>query len=150
MQSLTDFLASQGAWNWILAGGVLIILETVFPGLYLLWFGLAAVATGALALGLDMAWAWQLIVFAALAVAAVFLVRRFTTESVTGSEEPDLNSRGAQYVGRIVTVEDAFQGGRGKVRVGDTLWPASGPDLPKGARVTVTGCVGTVLKVEAA
>jgi inner membrane protein len=148
MQSLTDFLVSQGAWSWILVGGALIILETIIPGLYLLWFGLAAVATGAVALGFDMAWAWQLIVFAALAVVAVFLVRRFTTES--GSEEPDLNSRGAQYVGRVVTVEDAFQGGRGKVRVGDTLWPAAGPDLPKGARATVTGCVGTVLKVEAA
>jgi hypothetical protein len=36
------------------------------------------------------------------------------------------------------------------VRVGDTLWNAEGPDLPKGARAKVTGTNGTVLIVAAA
>jgi hypothetical protein len=33
---------------------------------------------------------------------------------------PDLNVRGAQYIGRIVAVEDAIVNGRGRVRVGET------------------------------
>jgi membrane protein implicated in regulation of membrane protease activity len=66
------------------------------------------------------------------------------------SDLPDLNVRGQQYVGRAVVVEQAIENGRGKVRVGDTLWSAEGPDVPAGARVTVTGSKGTVLVVEPA
>ncbi len=55
-----------------------------------------------------------------------------------------------QRIGRSLVVEDAIQNGRGKVRVGDTVWQAKGPDTPAGARVTVTGAEGTVLVVERA
>ena len=55
--------------------------------------------------------------------------------------------RGQQYVGRSVVVEQAIENGRGRVRVGDTLWSAEGPDAPAGTRVTVTGRKGTVLVV---
>jgi membrane protein implicated in regulation of membrane protease activity len=44
-------------------------------------------------------------------------------------------------------VEQAIENGRGRVRVGDTLWSAEGPDAPAGTRVTVTGSKGTVLVV---
>ena len=40
--------------------------------------------------------------------------------------------------------------GRGKVRLGDSIWAVEGPDTPAGARVTVTGAKGTVLVVERA
>ena len=60
---------------------------------------------------------------------------------------PYLINRGAQYIGRTVTVEDAIQNGRGKVRVGDTIWAAEGEDAIKGASVEVTGVNGTVLVV---
>jgi membrane protein implicated in regulation of membrane protease activity len=60
---------------------------------------------------------------------------------------PELNIRGSQYVGRTVTVEVAISNGRGKVRVGDTMWTAEGPDTPVGTRVKVTGVNGTVLVV---
>ena len=47
-------------------------------------------------------------------------------------------------------VEQAIQNGRGKVRVGDTVWQAEGPDVPAGASVKVTAAKGTVLVVERA
>ena len=64
------------------------------------------------------------------------------------SDEPDLNRRSAQLVGRVLAVEEAIAGGRGKVRAGDTLWPAEGPDMPAGAQARVTAVRGTVLLVE--
>jgi membrane protein implicated in regulation of membrane protease activity len=80
----------------------------------------------------------------------VFFMRRYAAPDMHSTDEPDLNSRAAQYIGREVLVEEAIAGGRGKVRVGDTLWSAQGPDAPKGARVKVTGTSGTVLIVEPA
>jgi membrane protein implicated in regulation of membrane protease activity len=61
-----------------------------------------------------------------------------------------LNVRGAYYIGRVVVVEDPIVNGRGRVRVGDTLWSAAGPDMAAGARAKVTRVDGTVLVVEPA
>jgi membrane protein implicated in regulation of membrane protease activity len=50
----------------------------------------------------------------------------------------------------LLIVAEAIEDGRGKVYVGDTQWPAEGPDTPAGAEVKVTAAKGTVLVVERA
>ena len=70
--------------------------------------------------------------------------------TVSKSDQPNLNRPAAQLVGRVLIVAEAIEGGRGKVRVGDTLWPVEGPDAPAGAEVRVTVAKGTVLVVELA
>ena len=143
-----SFFAGLGPWNWFILAVILFALETVIPGVHFLWFGVAAVLVGLLALATDIAWQWQLIAFAIIAVATVFLVRRYARPDATLSDLPDLNVRGAQYIGRTVTVEEPIRSGRGKVRVGDTVWQAEGPDSAAGSRVRVTSVNGTVLVVE--
>ncbi len=150
MQSLLELLYSLGRWNWLIAAMVLLILETVLPGVHFLWFGIAAAVVAALAFSTGIDWQWQVLAFVLLSVAALFWVKRFARPDVAISDLPDLNVRGRQYVGRAVVVEQAIENGRGKVRVGDTLWSAEGPDAPAGARVKVTGTRGTVLVVELA
>ena len=143
-----SFFAGLGPWNWFILAVILFALETVIPGVHFLWFGVAAVLVGLVALATDIAWQWQLIAFAIIAVATVFLVRRYARPDATLSDLPDLNVRGAQYIGRTVTVEEPIRSGRGKVRVGDTVWQAEGPDSAAGSRVRVTSVNGTVLVVE--
>ena len=70
--------------------------------------------------------------------------------TVSKSDQPDLNRPAVQLVGRVLVVVEPIECGRGKVRGGDTLWPAEGPDLPAGAEVRVTAAKGTVLQVERA
>lgn len=154
---MLDFLINLGFWNWFLLGLMLIALETFVPGVHFLWFGLSAIVVGVIAFVATAAghvelfsWPWQLVVFALISVATVFWVRGYARSKDAESDLPDLNVRGAQYVGRLVVVEDAIADGRGRVRVGDTLWPAQGADAAKGARVKVTGVNGTVLVVEPA
>ncbi len=43
---------------------------------------------------------------------------------------------------------EAIVDGRGRVTIDSTIWEVSGPDAPKGARVTVTGVDGLKLTVE--
>jgi membrane protein implicated in regulation of membrane protease activity len=145
---LVDFFSSFGVWTWFIVAVLLFVLETVVPGVHFIWFGLAAAIVGALGLVIDISWEWQLITFAIISCITVFFARRYAGPDVVGSDEPDLNLRAAQYVGRVVTVEEAIADGRGKVRVGDTVWPAQGSDAPRGARVKITGTHGTVLLVE--
>ena len=147
MQSM---LTSLGFWSWFILAVLLFILETLVPGVHFLWFGLAAVVVGVLAMATGIAWQWQMIAFGIISVLAVFWVRRFYRSGAAQSDLPDLNLRANQYVGRSVVVEQAILNGRGRVRVGDTLWQAEGPDAPAGARVMVTAANGTVLVVELA
>ncbi len=149
MPSVSSF-AGFGAWNWFILAAVLFILETFLPGVHFLWFGIAAIVVGALALFTGVTWPWQVIAFGVLAVATVFWIRRYVRPDVAPSDLPDLNARGQQYIGRSLLVEQAIQNGRDKVRVGDTLWQAEGPDLPVGAWVKVTASRGTILVVERA
>ena len=150
MQGLVAYFYGFGAWNWLILAVLLFILETVVPGVHFLWFGIAAVIVGALAMATGIAWPLQFIAFAVISVLTVFWVRRYVRPDVATSDLPDLNVRGQQYIGRSLVVEQAIQNGRGKVRVDDTLWLAEGPDAPAGARVTVTATKGNVLVVERA
>ncbi|HPG89172.1 MAG TPA: NfeD family protein [Hyphomicrobium sp.] len=142
-----DEIAKYGPSLWFAVTVVLFVLETVVPGVHFLWFGVAAAIVGALALAVPMAWQVQLILFSVVAIITVFLARRSGSGTNAKSQEPDLNVRGAQYIGRKVVVEEAIRNGRGRVRVGDTIWGAEGEDAPVGAEVEVTGVNGTVLVV---
>lgn len=146
---MTAFLAELGAWSWLIAALILVILEMIVPGIHFLWFGLAASFVGIIALITGIDWQWQLLIFGVLSVATALFVRRFITSQNTPTDEPGLNERGAYYVGRIVVVEEAIENGRGRVRLGDTLWAAEGPDLAAGAKAKVTKLDGTLVVVEA-
>lgn len=150
MQGVVSFFSGFGVWNWLILAVVLFVLEFMLPGVHFLWFGLAAVVVGFLALATGISWPYQVIAFGIIAVLTVFWVRRYVRSDAVTSDLPDLNERGQQYVGRSLVVDEPILNGRGKVRVGDTVWQAEGPDAPKGARVKVTGARGTVLVVERA
>jgi hypothetical protein len=145
---LTDFFWNLGAWNWFVVAVALFALESVVPGVHFVWFGMAAVIVGALGLTIDIAWEWQLVAFAIISCITVFFARRYASPDMAASDEPGLNVRAGQYVGRVVTVEEAIADGRGKVRVGDTVWNALGKDAPEGSRVKITGTDGNCLLVE--
>lgn len=157
MTGISDLLWNLGPWNWVILAVALFVLETVLPGVNLLWFGLAAMIIGAVAIAFAdfspeaaalFTWQWQLVAFALLAIATVFFVRRYASSAAGPSDEPGLNTRALRYVGRVFTVAEPIVDGRGKVRVGDGLWLAEGPDMPAGTRVKVVGVSATVLIVE--
>jgi inner membrane protein len=70
--------------------------------------------------------------------------------TISKSDQPHLNRSAAQLVGRVLVVAEAIEGGRGKVRVGDTLWPAEGPEAPAGTEVKVVAAKATMLVVKRA
>lgn len=148
---MSEFLSQPlDHWHWWIAAALMFVLEMALPGVLFLWLGLAALATGLVAfagarLGHLPGWEVQALLFAALAVANLALARRLRGRSAPAPSA--LNRRGDELVGRDFVLAEAIENGRGRVRVGDTLWLARGPDLPAGARVRVTGVEGTTLLV---
>ena len=135
-------------WTYLVLGLVLLVAEALTPGLLALWFGLAALATGLVlfaAPGLPVG--AILVLFAALAAGSVLAGRSL---GARGAGPDRLHRRGDALVGRVFTLGEPILDGAGRIRVDDTVWRVTGPDMVAGARVRVTGVEGTLLRVERA
>jgi membrane protein implicated in regulation of membrane protease activity len=135
-------------WAWIALGLVLAALELLVPGVYLVWLALAALATGALALVFDIGLPLQIVEFVFFALIIVFSARRMYGDRPIESTDPLMNNRLGRLVGQTGTVSQAIVHGEGRIRQGDSEWPARGPELAAGERVRITGSDGGTLVVE--
>lgn len=147
MQTL---FSAHGPWLWIIAGVVLLVLEVLSPGVFMLWLGLAALVVGVLSFLIDWSWQWQGVAFVVLAAAAFPIWRRISQRAPPPNDQPFLNQRGEALVGRVFTLEKPIVDGHGTIVVDDTIWRAKGPDLTTGSRVRVARTEGALLIVEAA
>jgi membrane protein implicated in regulation of membrane protease activity len=137
------------AWLWLIGGVILLIAEVIAPGFFLIFIGAAAIATGLLTLGLGLAVALQLAVFAALAFLAVRIIgRRFYASRYDYTADPLLNDRAARLLGKVVVVVEGVDSHGGRVRVGDSEWSARGGPAAPGERVRIVDIDGNCLKVE--
>lgn len=134
-------------WFWLSLGLILGVGEMLLPGFFLIWLGLAAIIVGLLDYFLPITIAYQVALFAILSVLTVFAGKKFLKDNPIETTDPKLNDRGARLVGEIVTVVEVIADGNGRVKVGDSVWPARGADAGVGERVRVTGADGAVLLV---
>ena len=142
-----DQLSSLGVWNWFILGGVLLALEILVPGTFMLWLGLSAVVVGVVSLLIAWPWQAQLVAFAVLSIGSLILWRRLSPKVDELRTQPFLNRRAEGFVGRVFTLEKPIVDSRGTVHIGDTIWQVSGPDLPSGVRVRVIEADGAMLTV---
>lgn len=145
-----EFITANGPWAWIVAGLVLLALELVVPGGFLLWMGISGIVTGLVVLFWAIGWSLQWLIFGVLSLVSIALWVRWTRSRPSATDRPYLNRRAEQFVGQEAVLEQAIQQGFGRVVLGDTVWRVSGPDLPAGQRVRIVGSAGAVLQVEAA
>jgi membrane protein implicated in regulation of membrane protease activity len=129
---------------WIAAGLGLLILEMLLPGVFLMWLGLAAVGAGLLTMAFDFGFGEQVVSFGVLTALTLSLgLRLRVPRQVVHTEREGL-------IGRPATAL-VFQGRDGRVRLGDTDWPARVPaDVQPpdpGTRLRVAQVDGTILIV---
>lgn len=136
-------------WHWLALGVFLLIVELLAPGMFFLWMAQAAEITGFLLwLFPRMEWEFQIALFSVLSVLGIALARRFFKRHIIETDQPLLNRRSAQYVGRVFTLEQPIINGEGKIRVDDSSWKIRGEDIPVGTKVKVIGAEGVILLVE--
>ena len=146
---LTNFATHYGWWLLAL---VLIGTELMMPGFFMLWIGIAAAVMGVILLLLpDLSFLSQATLFVLLALVSCFVYWRFVRGALNeSSDQPHLNRRAEQHVGRRYVLDSAIVNGQGKARVGDSLWLVAGPELPAGTTIEVVGVDGATLKVQKA
>ena len=148
---MTEMFSTLGTWNWLIFGIVLMGLELLAPGVFLIWLGFAALLVGLLSFAINPSWQLQILMFAVFAIAAVPLWRRLArSNSAVSKTNPFLNKRADALVGRVFTLERPIIDGSGTVRIDDTIWRVAGPDVPAGSRVKIVQADGASLTVAAA
>ena len=151
---ILHWINELGGWSWIIFGLALLCLEILAPGILFLWFGAAALIIGLITLlvwgpGAEI-WVWQVQVigFLVLSLVLAYAGRSWLARNEVTTDQPLLNDRIAQLVGRTATLEQPISNGVGQLRLGDTLWRVQGPDLPAGTQVRVLGGSDDRLEVE--
>jgi len=147
---MTGWLENIVFWHWWILAGLLLILELTAPAFFFLWLGIAAGAVGLILLVFpSIDFETQLILFAVASIVAVLAWRKYREARLAKTDQPNLNRRGQQYIGRTFSLNQPITNGVGKVTVDDSTWKIKGPDLPAGTHIKVTGVDGVVFKVEA-
>jgi hypothetical protein len=138
-------------WHWWILAGLLLILELTAPAFFFLWLGIAAAAVGLILMVFpSMALETQLVLFGLASIVAVLAWRKYRETRPVSTDQPNLNRRGHQYIGRVFSLSEPITNGVGKVTVDDSTWKVKGPDLPAGTSIKVAGVEGVVFRVEAA
>ena len=145
MESLNSL---EPHYTWLAIGLVLAAAEMAIPGVFLIWMAGAALITGFVVWLVPIGVPLQVVLFAVLAIIAVFSGRRYVRENPIHAADPLMNRRADRVVGATVTVTQAIDGGTGKVKLGDSEWLAKGADAQPGTKLRVTGHDGVVLMVE--
>lgn len=142
---------SWQVYAWAGLALLLIAAETVVPGAFLMWLGFAAGVMFLIVLAIpNLPLLAQAIAFTVLSFGFVYLYRRWFRDRDRKSDQPALNRRTAQLVGRVVPLERAIVQGNGRVQIADAYWDVIGPELPAGAIVRIVGAEGMTLQVESA
>lgn len=138
MEQLLNYLL------WLVAGGMLILLEFFLPGLFVVFLGLGAVATGGLIYLQVIRDGYQAIIFFVLV--SIFLlatlrrlIRRFflpESESVETDEDALILGAEARTISEISPSDFS-----GRVKFRGTTWPARSvyTAIPEGERVVIAG-----------
>lgn len=136
---------------WTVVALLLFAAEVLAPGAFMLWLAFAASAVLVIVwLVPGLAFLTQAVLFVVLGFASILAYRKwFRRYDNEVTDQPALNRRTAQLVGRVVPLERAIERGAGRVQIADAYWDVLGPELPTGASVRIIGADGMVLIVEA-
>jgi inner membrane protein len=138
---------------WLVLGLVLIALEALIaPGTYLLWIGLAALILAGLTSFLILNITSQLLFFGVFSLILAVLGWRLVYSRRGGHDtlsDParDLHDPATSMIGRVIPLHQAIINGAGQIRIDDTIWRVSGPDLPAGTPVKILALQGTLILV---
>ena len=146
---MDDFSINNPEYVWLSLAALLALAELFVPGVFLIWVAAAAAVTGILSLFIDLTVAGQLTLFGLSTIFAVLGGRRWYLTHNVESENPLLNDRAAQLVGKTVTIVETVSATSGRVKVADGEWPAKGPDMEKGTVAKVAAVENGVLRLQA-
>ena len=136
-------------WYWWVLAIIFLVIELLAPAFFFLWMSVSALVTGIIvwlipSTSTDI----QILIFSILSIISIVVWRIYGKKITIATDQPLLNRRGSQYVGRTFNLHEAIQNGQGKIKVDDTIWKVYGEDCDIHSKVKVIASRGTVFDVK--
>jgi len=132
---------------WFIAGLVLLIMELVIPGLFIIFFGIGALVTGLCSILFDLSWEIETVIFVVTSILSLILLRKplknMIAKSDKSAEVEDIIGEEAEVIETITPKVP------GKIYFHGTQWKAeSSVEIPVGSQVRIIQKRSIVLIVE--
>lgn len=148
---MIEWLTDISSWHWTALGIVLLAIEALGTGGFLIGAAASAFITAiSMLIFPEQDWKYQLTLFSLMAVVfTVVYLKKFKTFNEE-TDQPNLNDRASQFVGRQFTLKNDIVNGQGKIQVGDTFWKVRcDSDLSSGTKIEVVQHDGMTLIIKA-
>lgn len=126
---------------WVIIAVIFVVAELVTFGFILVFFGVGAVVAGVCAYLFDMNFVWQIIVFLAVSIGTLALLRKISIKTFRGKENNDVDDDyHNSIVGKTAVVtKDIVPPSVGEVKYSGSFWPAvADTALQAGQTVEIT------------
>ncbi|MCX7069202.1 MAG: NfeD family protein [Methylococcales bacterium] len=136
-------------WYWWVLAVIFLVIELLAPAFFFLWMSVSALVTGIIVwLMPSTSTDIQILIFSILSIISIVAWRVYGKKITIATDQPLLNRRGSQYVGRTFNLHEAIENGQGKIKVDDTIWKVHGEDCDINTKVKVIASRGTVFDVK--
>lgn len=146
---MIELLGEVNYWHWLAFGLALLAVELLGTAGYFLWLGLSALIVGALMTFIPMSWQLQWVCFGVFSLLTTWLWwRKQFSKDQQSEKEGELNQKHKQLIGQIITLEEDFPAGKGRIRVADTTWTATSEEsISAGSQVKISQVNGIILTI---
>ncbi|QHB18189.1 NfeD family protein [Mannheimia pernigra] len=137
-------------WNgWLILGFVLLALELIIPGVFIMWWGLSAILLAVLVWLLPpLSVGIQISGFALLAIVFSLIWWKYQhSKDKQDDKFTSLNSREQSMIGMQGVIVEILENGIARGKFGDTTWRVIGSELHLGDKVQVQRVDGITLYV---
>ena len=144
-----ELIASLQPWHWFVLSLALFAIEILGTAGFFIGIAASALVLSVLLLIWPaMPWELQLGVFGVMSVVLTLAYFRFFRRVNQRTDNPLLNDRAAQLVGKRLTLQEDLHGS-GAVAIGDTRWQAQcSGSINKGTLVEVVAVQGMSLQLQ--
>lgn len=143
-----EWLVDWSVWHWVILGFVLLIAELMIPGVFLLWWGLAALITAGLMTFSSLSLIALTIIYALLALLLSLIWWKYQhSKDLSDQSYSSLNQRDHAMLKARGTVQEIAANGIGRGYFGDTTWRIQGKHLQVGDVIEVEAVAGITLQV---
>lgn len=141
-------------WHWLSIAGILLIIELLLGAEFLLWLAFPAIASAGVSyVAPDMDWRVQVLLYIVFSAASLVIwYKFFYGKKLKVTDQPHLNQRQNQFIGRQFTLVETLINDEGKIIVDDSQWRVrivdGAQNAKKGNKVKVIDVDGMILLVE--
>ncbi|MCT8616817.1 NfeD family protein [Glaesserella parasuis] len=139
----------SGWTAWLIFGFILLILETLIAGIFIMWWGFAAIIVAILLILFpNIEFGWLATIFVVLSILFSLAWWKYQhSKDQQEDQQADLNARDHAMIGLQGTVVEVLDSGVARGKFGDTTWRVIGNTLKVGDNIQVEKVDGITLFV---